>query len=291
MENPFAENDRINDQKLVQEAINGNKKSLETIIKKHQIWIFNIAFRMTGNHHDAEDITQEIIIKIITRLHSYKGKGSFRSWVYIIVKNHVLNMKKRQTEKHYISFSHYAKEIDDSPDFEIPDPNSLPVDLPVILEELRLVCLAGILLCLNREQRLVFILGEMFGIPHTICSEIFETTNVNFRKKLSRARIRVYNFMKNRCGLIDRKNSCHCRNKLSGLLKEKTIDPDNLVFQNHYQLKIKEISQKKYPKFNEEYKNFCRELYQNYPLNECADYTAIINQLIDKGSFGDVLNF
>jgi RNA polymerase sigma factor (sigma-70 family) len=51
-------------------------------------------------HHpqDAEDATQEILIKVLTRLSSFEGRSSFRTWLYRIVVNHVLNMKRGQEE-------------------------------------------------------------------------------------------------------------------------------------------------------------------------------------------------
>src|SRR5687767_1084771 len=98
MQNPFLEvNDSdLTDEDLVKSAVTGNKKSLEQLIKKHQAWIYNIALKMVWYPADAEDVTQETLIKIITKLSTFRGESSFRTWAYRIVANHVINMKKRR---------------------------------------------------------------------------------------------------------------------------------------------------------------------------------------------------
>ena len=83
MFNPFIDNLKSDetDNKLVQSALQGSQVALETLIKRHQGWIYNIAFRMVWHPQDAEDVTQEILIKIITKLATFKGASSFRTWV------------------------------------------------------------------------------------------------------------------------------------------------------------------------------------------------------------------
>ena len=62
------------DEVLIAQALQGNKLSLESLIKKHQNWIFNVALNMTGNTDDAADVTQEVLIKVITNLKSFQRK-------------------------------------------------------------------------------------------------------------------------------------------------------------------------------------------------------------------------
>ena len=102
MYNPFAadSNEDTKDSELIRQALGGNKESLEQLVLRHQAWIYNIAFRMVLVAEDAEDVTQEILIKMITKLSTYDSKkASFRTWLYRIVVNHVINMKKRGYEE------------------------------------------------------------------------------------------------------------------------------------------------------------------------------------------------
>lgn len=82
MFNPFVKDiNRDNeDGELIGQVLNGNQESLEQLILRHQAWIYNIAFRMVLVAEDAEDITQEILIKMMTKLSSYNPtKASFHT--------------------------------------------------------------------------------------------------------------------------------------------------------------------------------------------------------------------
>ena len=97
--NPLADNSPDHeDQSLVLRARSGDRQALEDLVHRHQAWIYNIAVRMLHHPQDAEDATQEILIKVLTRLSSFEGRSSFRTWLYRIVVNHVLNMKRGRAE-------------------------------------------------------------------------------------------------------------------------------------------------------------------------------------------------
>ena len=85
MKNPFhtSYNDR-DDIELITSAKDGSKSALEALVKKHQHYIYNVALKMTLSPFDAEDITQEVLIKVITNLANFKGESNFRTWLYRI---------------------------------------------------------------------------------------------------------------------------------------------------------------------------------------------------------------
>src|SRR5436190_6118918 len=94
MFNPFAEVAEADppDSVLVAEAQHGSRAALEKLVLRHQAWIFNIAVRMVFEPHDAEEVTQEVLVKVITKLGTFRGESKFRTWLYHIAANHVLNM-------------------------------------------------------------------------------------------------------------------------------------------------------------------------------------------------------
>src|SRR5437899_12234469 len=98
--NPLAERPTTDpeDRSLVRRAKSGDRAALEELVGRHQAWIYNIAVRMLYHPQDAEDATQEILVKALTALPSYEGRSSFRTWVYRIVVNHVLNIKRGRLE-------------------------------------------------------------------------------------------------------------------------------------------------------------------------------------------------
>ena len=66
MVNPFAEviEDDVDDSDLVEQARNGGRTALEKLILRHQAWIYNIAVRMVFSPHDAEEVTQEVLVTV-----------------------------------------------------------------------------------------------------------------------------------------------------------------------------------------------------------------------------------
>jgi RNA polymerase sigma factor (sigma-70 family) len=95
--NPFVDDGASADQEdraLVMRVRSGHREALEGLVCRHQPWIYNIAVRMLYHPEDAQDATQEILIKVLTRLSSFEGRSSFRTWLYRIAVNHVLQHRK-----------------------------------------------------------------------------------------------------------------------------------------------------------------------------------------------------
>src|SRR5437016_14314599 len=107
MFNPFAEAAEADppDSELVAEAQHGSRVALEKLVLRHQAWIYNIAVRMVFHPQDAEEVTQEVLVKVFTRLSTFKGECKFRTWLYRITSNHVLNMKRRSAENRVTTFA------------------------------------------------------------------------------------------------------------------------------------------------------------------------------------------
>src|SRR5436190_7525763 len=120
MVNPFTEvvEGDVDDIDLVKQSRNGSRAALEKLILRHQAWIYNIAIRMVFQPHDAEEVTQEVLIKAITRLSTFRGESRFRTWLYRIAANHVLNMKRRDAEAQTTTFADYGAAINGTPDLD-----------------------------------------------------------------------------------------------------------------------------------------------------------------------------
>jgi len=218
------------DERLVQDAVGGDQTALEQLVRRHQGWIYQLAVRMVWDRHDAEDVTQEILIKVITKLGSFRGDSALRTWMYRIASNHVLTMRQRHMEAAALTFPIYGGMIDGMPDHELPARNTLPVDHGLLVQETKTACILGMLMCLDRRQRLVFVLGDSLGVGDTVGAELLEVSPENFRQLLSRARRDLYNFMNSKCGLVDPKNPCRCARKTKAMIAAGHVDPHNLRF-------------------------------------------------------------
>ncbi|MBK8551838.1 MAG: RNA polymerase sigma factor [Ignavibacteria bacterium] len=293
MTNPFIEKDESDsdDQLLVESAVGGDKKSLEQLVKRHQAWIYNIALKMVWDPVDAEDVTQETLIKIITKLSTFRGDSSFRTWAYRIAANHVINMKKRKMEYQYVSFEKYGDAIINSPDMDLPEQSSLSVDVSLLVEETKIGCMNAMLLCLDREQRLIFILGCMFNVNDEVGSEILEMSKVNFRQKLSRARRQLANFMSNKCGLMNKDNPCHCAKKTKLMMNAGHVDPDNLLFSKNYVYTIEKLVPDKIGEFNDLMEIKSSKLFREHPFQQSPDFVRSLNQILESTEFKNIFNF
>lgn len=267
MNSPFhtSYND-IDDHDLITLAREGSKSALEALIKKHQHYIYNVALKMTLSPFDAEDITQEVLIKLITNLAQFNGESNFRTWLYRITFNHFLKMKKVWLEDYITSFEQYGNELEQMQDTELSD--SEKAEMKELIVEANISCMSGMLLCLDRAQRLVYVLGEIFSIDHTMGSQMLDISKDNFRQRLSRARKDLYNFMNNKCGLINKTNPCRCDRKTSSFIKAGWVDRDQMKYNTSYLKKIYQEATQKAEELCELADMDYADLFRNHPFQE-----------------------
>jgi len=270
MESPFTNHSsmEIDDTRLISEALEGKSKSLERLLRKHQSYIYNIVWKMVLNPADAEDITQDILIKVITGLSGFKGKSRFRTWLYRIVANHMLNLKRIKIEDMITTFGNYGDELDKMPDSEYPAKVEPTPEEQMIIGDARVGCTAAMLICLDREQRIVFILGEIFDVDHNMGSEILNISKDNYRQKLARSRKDLYTFMRDKCGLVNKQNPCRCRKKARGFIEKGWVDPDNLQFNSNYLKRIYEAVGRGRNKVRNAVDTQYAEIYSSHPFRE-----------------------
>ncbi len=291
MHNPFTEFvDESTDTDLIEQARHGSREALEKLVLRHQAWIYNIAVRMVFHSQDAEEVTQEVLIKAITRLSTFQGESLFRTWLYRITANHVLNMKRRGGENEPQTFSSYADAINEIPDLDLPDPKSVPVDVPLLVEEAKIACTTGMLLCLDRKQRLIFTLGEIFGASDAVGSEILEMSPDNFRQSLSRARRDLYQFMHGQCGLVNANNPCRCPKKTKGFIEAGHVDPDNLQFVSLHLRRIAQTAEGVVRTIENTVDEQYAAIFREHPFLEPEDQIGWLRQLLDQGDFRKTLH-
>lgn len=283
MFNPFREViDESDDLTLVESARGGSLEALERLVLRHQAWVYNIAVRMVFNPQDAEEVTQEVLIKAVTRLSTFRGDSAFRTWLYRIAANHVLNMKRRGAELQPHTFAEYAAALEGIPDMDLPDPNTVPVDVPLLVEEAKLTCTTGMLLCLDRRQRLVFTLGEILGVSDTVGGEVLEMSGDNFRQCLARARRDLYQFMHDRCGLVNADNPCRCPKKTKGFIAAGHVDPDRLLFASRHALQVRNAAVDTVRELENTLDRPYADIFHDHPFHQPPDQVAWLRHLLDQ---------
>ena len=293
-ENPFIEKVSAGekDEQLIDEALTGSRHALERLIYRHQAWIYNIALRMVFYPQEAEDVTQEVLLKIITKLSTFRKESSFRTWAYRIVINQVLNMKKSMGEKNHASdFDEYWKIIENTPDNELPAQENYKVEMQTLVNEVKVSCMSGMLLCMDREQRLIFILGSIFQVTDKIGAEIMDMTRDNFRQKLSRARKQMHNFMHDKCGLMNKKNPCSCEKKTKALIDCGYVDPEKLLFNINYVHSVESTAGLRAEKLDELLEDRSQKLFRESPFQEPPDFVKSLREILDHKEFREIFNF
>jgi RNA polymerase sigma factor (sigma-70 family) len=280
---PFSAvaDDDLEDRELVTRAQHGSHDALEAFIRRHQAWIYNLVLRMVYHPQDAEDASQEVLIKVLTKLSTFAGRSSVRTWLYRIVINHVLNMKRARGEVMEWTFQKYGDELASARDEDVPDARSVPVDVRLILDESRITCTSGMLLCLDREQRLVYILGEIFGVTDRVGAELLETSRANFRQKLTRARRDLHSFMQDKCGLVNQANPCRCAKKTRAFMDAGYVDPNNLLFARSRMTRVRDVAERTYREVDSLDAAYA-EIHRDHPFHDSPDFVASLRSLLNQ---------
>jgi RNA polymerase sigma factor (sigma-70 family) len=289
MHNPFREGtDDTPDEILLRQAQAGARDALGHLLERHQPWIFNIALRMLYRRPDAEDATQDILVKVLKGLPSFRGDSAFRTWLYRIAVNHILNVKKDKwnAADSICSFEVAAGGLRQTPDLDLPDPRTVPVPIEILVEETKINCSLGTLLCLDGRQRLVYILGEVFGVSDQVGAEIVEVTPANFRQILSRARRDLYEYLRGNCSLVNPGNACKCAKKTQAFIKGGFVDPEKLTFTTGYRRKVREVADARMNELIDAYMKVGADVYRGHPFYEPSEQVAKLREELRSVSLG-----
>jgi RNA polymerase sigma factor (sigma-70 family) len=212
---------------LVRAARDGDRESLERLVLAIQDRVHGLAIRMLWNSEEARDATQEILIRIVTRLGTFRGASSFTTWVYRVAANYLLTARKSRLEEQRYTFQRFGEELDDGlSDESVSD----AADTALLLEEIKIGCTLGMLQCLDRPHRLAYILGEILEMEGEEAARVLGIRPSAFRKRLSRARDAVVDFTRQKCGLANPQRPCRCRRRLPAALRLGRVVPGRPLF-------------------------------------------------------------
>ncbi|MCI9336845.1 MAG: RNA polymerase sigma factor [Lachnospiraceae bacterium] len=215
-------------QNLVDKATAGDKEALETLVAGVQDLVFNLSLRMLGTFADAEDATQDILLKMITHLSSFRGESSFTTWVFRIAANHLKNYKKHMFARYPLSFEYYGDDIENGKIEDVPDLTQ-NVEKDILAEELKMSCTNVMLQCLDVESRCIFILGTMFQVDSRIAGDILDMTPENYRQRLSRVRKKMADFLGQYCGEYG-SGRCKCKERVNYAIQSHRLNPQQLDY-------------------------------------------------------------
>lgn len=171
------------DEELMLEFQKGDINAFEELIKRHQSGVYNFIYRFFGNKETAEEVFQEVFIKIHRAVDRYAPNGKFTTWLYTIARNQCVDIYRRNKIRRALSLDQQHPETDvrmvDTIASEDTPPDVLASALQI--EDV----LQAALEHLNPDQREVFLLREKEGFKF---EEIANMTGVSVNTVKSRMR-------------------------------------------------------------------------------------------------------
>jgi RNA polymerase sigma factor (sigma-70 family) len=213
---------------LARRAREGDREALESLVSTIQDRVYGLALRMLWHPEDARDATQEILIRIVTRLSTFRGASSFSTWAYRVAANYLLTARKSRIEERSYTFQRFGDELDEGLS-EIPAPHDSG-ETALLLEEVKVGCTMAMLTCLDRPHRLAYILGEILEMDGDEAARVLGIGAAAYRKRLSRARDAVVAFTRAKCGLVNPQRPCRCSRRLSEAVRLGRVRPGQLLF-------------------------------------------------------------
>ena len=83
------------DSDLITRAAGGDPTAFQTLVEQHRSMVYRVAYQFAGNHHDAEDIAQEVFIKVYRSLDRFRQDAQLTSWLYRIAMNACIDYRRR----------------------------------------------------------------------------------------------------------------------------------------------------------------------------------------------------
>lgn len=213
-------------EQLVAQARGGDAAALESVVAAIEKDVRRLARRFLWNPQDAEDAAQEALVRVVTGLEGFRGDASFRTWVYRVACNTLLSAQPSAMERQALSFEQFDEELGRG----LADDKAAGAEDVLLLEEIKIGCTIGMLLCLDRQHRLAYILGEIMELEHGEAAAALQIEPAAYRKRLSRARERINALMLARCGLVREENACRCRRRTATAIELGRVDPERLLF-------------------------------------------------------------
>jgi RNA polymerase sigma factor (sigma-70 family) len=192
---------------VVERAVAGEKAAMEQIMRALERPFFNLALRMLLSPVEAEDAAQECLLRVATRLSQFEGGSRFSTWAWKVAVNRILELKR----KPFFTVEQFSADLADGLEPEAPE----RTEDAVALGELKMSCGRALLSCVDADDRIAFILGEIIELDGPEAAEILGVPAATFRKRLSRARDRLREALSSNCGVVNPSAPCRCHRRLT----------------------------------------------------------------------------
>ncbi len=171
---------------LIEQSKAGDIESFEQLIVIHQKKVFNIAYRMLGNLEDANDVTQEALVKAYRGIKKFNGKSSFSTWLYSITNNACIDYIRKNRKTNLIYLDRKYEREDGIYEMQLDSEEDTPEELFEKKEVQNLVHES--INKLNEDHRRVIILRDIEEFSYKEIAQIINCSEGTVKSRISRAR-------------------------------------------------------------------------------------------------------
>ena len=198
-------------EELARRALDGDREALESLVHALQGDVYGLALRMLWNREDAEDATQEILVRVVTRLSQFGFRSQLKTWAYRVAVNYILDAKKSAMERLNLGFERFAEDLEGG-----LQPAGADDRLDsLLIDEVKVGCSMAMLQCLDRPHRAAYVLGEIMELSGPEAADALDISPALFRNRLQIARQAVVAFMRSHCGLVSDAAPCRCHRRVA----------------------------------------------------------------------------
>ena len=180
------------DKELIEQFRNGDQSAFEQLVIRHQRRVYNLAYRITGLPDEAQELAQEIFIKVYQKLDTFRGEAAFTTWLYQVAANHSKNKLKYLKRRKYYTSSSVDEPIEGAngaieKQFESPAPT--PEDLMNSAQLQKIV--QEKLSELPDEHRIVLTLRDIQGLDYDQIAKITGLALGTVKSRIHRGRLEL----------------------------------------------------------------------------------------------------
>jgi RNA polymerase sigma factor (sigma-70 family) len=202
----------------VERAAAGEPSARDELLRALAPAFLNLACRMVPSS-DAEDAAQEALLKVLGALPTFRGQSKFSTWAWSVASRSLIDYRRGAFRRARYSFDEFADDLADGLDVAAPE----RADDKVHLGQLMVGCARALLMCLDADHRLAYVLGQIMGLDGEDAAAVCGVSHAAYRKRLERARERVQTALDRQCGIVSSAAACRCHRRLDRAKELKRI--------------------------------------------------------------------
>ncbi len=174
---------------LIDKCQAGDMLAFEDLVYQYERLVYSIAYRMVNNHNDAQDITQEVFLKVYQKLDMYSPSHSFSSWISTITSNTSIDYLRKHKKQTLLSLDKEIEFEDSSVSLNIESKDLTPEQ--ELLQKEKTKLLQKAISMLDEESRELIVLRDINGLSYNEIAEMFDIKLGTVKSKISRSRLKL----------------------------------------------------------------------------------------------------